>query len=287
MVRISKEFKLKAVKGLFKVGGKVTPKLIARLAYGVFFTRPFRHKPLPSDLDLIRMAEVLDINFENKILRGYRFGSGGKVVLLAHGWSSHALTQRKLITELVDAKDYTIIAFDAPAHGNSEGIHTNGMQYRRFLHKLISTYRPIVVVAHSLGGICTLSELPLIEDCSVEKVITLAIPITSTMLVAKFIEQASLPNMTHKHFEGYVEKVMGIDHNKFDLKKVYPNGIPYKGLIIHDTNDRLIPYTEGVKLSKMWPNAQFITTHNLDHSGVLKDKYIVQQIVDFITDKDR
>ncbi len=279
---ISREFKLKTIKYLFKIGGKITPKLIARFAYGSFFARPFRNKPLPSDTDLIQLSQVLNLKFENKNMRGYCFGNGAKVVLLAHGWSSHALTQRKLIMRLLAEKDYTIYTFDAPAHGNSDGITTNGMQYRRFLHKLISIYKPIIVVAHSLGGICTLTELPFIDNCSVNKVITLAIPVTSQMMVSKFIEQANLPTTTHHHFENIVQKIMKIDHNKFNLKRLYPNGIPYNGLIIHDTNDNVIPYTEGVKLAKIWPTAKFITTHNLDHSGVLKDDHLISQLVDFI-----
>ena len=66
MVKISQEFKLKAIKTWFRFGGAVTPRLVARVAYGVFFTRPFRHKPLPSDVELISQAHIAEINFENR-----------------------------------------------------------------------------------------------------------------------------------------------------------------------------------------------------------------------------
>ena len=281
MVKISQEFKLKAIKTWFRFGGAVTPRLVARVAYGVFFTRPFRHKPLPSDVELISQAHIAEINFENRRLRGYVWGDGERVVLLAHGWSSHALTMRRFIQALTK-QGFKVIAFDAPAHGNSEGVRTNGMQYRRFLHKLVLQYQPYAIIAHSLGGICTLSELPQIKDFKVAKVITLAMPVTSTIMVQRFLEQATLHHLAYSHFERYVERRMGIDHNNFDLQQIYPDGISYNGLIVHDTRDSVIPYTEGAKLSQLWPSATMLTTHGLDHSGILKDNQVVEQIVQFI-----
>ena len=251
----------------------------------VFFTKPFRHKPLPSDVELIAQAKIQELDFENKRLRGYIWGEGAKVVLLAHGWSSHALTMRRYISALI-RRGFKVVAFDAPAHGNSEGVRTTGMQYRRLLHQLVLEFKPDAIIAHSLGGICILSELAQVPGANSIKIVTLAIPVTSTQMVRRFLEQARLHHLAYSHFERNVQRRMGINHTQFDLERIYPDGIPYPGLIVHDTHDTVIPYTEAVKLSGLWPQAKFITTHNLDHSGVLKDMHLVEQVVEFITTEE-
>lgn len=281
--KFTKEFKLKAVKAWFKIGGALTPRLAARVAYGAFFIRPFRHKPLPSDLALIRTASIIDLNFENHLIRGYSWGNGEKLVLLVHGWSSHALTMRKFIPALTD-QGYTVIAFDAPSHGNSEGVKTSGLEYRRFLRQIITTYKPCAIIAHSLGGICSLCELAELQDVDVQKVVTLAVPITSTMMVYQFLKKAKLHRSAHGHFDKYIERKLGVIHNEFDLTQIYQNNIPFKGMIVHDAKDNLIPFLESIKLAKIWPQAKILTTHGLGHSGVLKDKSVVNQVVDFINE---
>lgn len=282
MPRISVEFKLKAVKAWFHIGGALTPKLAARIAYGAFFTRPFKHKPLPSDLPLIRESEVINLKFEHKNIRGYSWGNSDQVVLLAHGWSSHALTMRKFVLPLVH-QGFSVIAFDAPAHGNSEGTHASGMQYRRFLHQVFVSYKPKVVIAHSLGGICTLAELAITPEVKVEKVVTIAAPITSTIIIQQFLSTAKLHRHAYPHFDAFVERKLGIDHNQFDLAQVYPHGIPYEGMIVHDSRDNLIPFTESIKLANIWPQAKVLTTHGLDHSGVIKDSEVIDAIVHLVT----
>lgn len=281
MQRFSKEFKLKAARAWFHIGGALAPRLTAKIAYGAFFTRPFKHKPLPSDLDLIGKAQIIDTIFEHKRMRGYIWGDGQKTVLLAHGWSSHALTMRKFIPLLLEC-GFRVVAFDAPAHGNSEGIHTTGIQYRRFLNELLLKYEPYAIIAHSLGGICALCEL-VTTSIQVEKVVTLAVPITSTIMVSQFLTQARLHHHAHPYFDNYVGRKLGVDHSQFDLCQMYPNGIDYQGMIVHDTKDNLIPFTESIKLAKIWPKATVLTTNGLDHSGILKDKNVVKTIVDYIS----
>ena len=280
--KFSKVLKLKAATTWFKVGGAVTPRLAARLAYVTFFIHPFRHKPLPSDVAMLSQANVLDINFENRNIRGYSWGDGDKAVLLVHGWSSHALTMSKFIQPLLDC-GFKVIAFDAPAHGNSEGKRTGGQKYRRFIRVLLDEYEPYAIIAHSLGAICTLCELAE-PHVKVKKVVVLATPVTSTMMVHQFLEKARLHSSAHKHFDNFIQHKLGIEHHQFDLSLIYPDGIPYAGMIVHDANDMLIPFTESVKLAQIWPQAKILTTHGLDHSGILSDTGVVDSVISFITE---
>lgn len=131
MIKLSKTFQYKAIKTWFKIGGALTPRLTARIAYQAFFTRPLRQIPLLSDIKLLDMATVLK-----------------------------------------------------------------------------------------------------------------------------------------RHLE--------ITPTQFDLQYLYPEGINYSGLIIHDLNDSVIPYTEALKLANIWPQAGLITTIGLEHSGVLKDEQLIK-----------
>ncbi|MFN7094206.1 MAG: alpha/beta fold hydrolase [Burkholderiales bacterium] len=285
MIKLSKTFQYKAIKTWFKIGGALTPRLTARIAYQAFFTRPLRQIPLPSDIKLLDMATVLNRQFEKRWLRGYIWGDSGKQVILAHGWNSYALAMRELIVPLVEC-GFQVIAFDAPAHGHSEGIRTSGPQYRRCLAELLANFHPYAIIGHSLGGICALSALQDLKQVETSKVITLAAPINSQALVKRFLEYTNLHRFSHHHFQRYIERHLEITPTQFDLQYLYPEGINYSGLIIHDLNDSVIPYAEALKLANIWPQAGLITTIGLEHSGVLKDGEIIKQIIEFIASKN-
>jgi pimeloyl-ACP methyl ester carboxylesterase len=54
------------------------------------------------------------------------------------------------------------------------------------------------------------------------------------------------------------------------------------GLIIHDQNDNVIPYTDAVEIQAAFKNSALITTNGLGHG--LKGKLIIQYILDFLED---
>ena len=68
-------------------------------------------------------------------------------------------------------------------------------------------------------------------------------------------------------------------HDNFSTAK-FIKDISTKGLIIHDTKDPIIPYTDAEQIKKNHNNASLISTTGLGHS--LNDKSVTKNILDFI-----
>ncbi len=79
--------------------------------------------------------------------------ANGQKILIAHGFSSYSYKFEKYVQPLL--KDgFEVVAFDAPAHGLSEGKMINALIYKRFLQLLEEKHGPINgFIAHSLGGL--------------------------------------------------------------------------------------------------------------------------------------
>ena len=52
-------------------------------------------------------------------------------------------------------------------------------------------------------------------------------------------------------------------------------------LLIHDCDDREIPFEHGVKISRALPQAQFLATTGLGHRRVLKDQNVIDLVAQF------
>jgi pimeloyl-ACP methyl ester carboxylesterase len=54
-------------------------------------------------------------------------------------------------------------------------------------------------------------------------------------------------------------------------------------LVVHDRDDRRLPWAESVALVDMWPGARLTTTAGLGHSRVLGDPAVHEAIVGFVS----
>lgn len=268
----------------FKYIGGVLPYFTAKQAFKVFAIRPIRHLPRASDDSLIKTGLELKEKFNGETIHGYQFGSGNKTVIVVHGYNSHALTMREVIKQLIADGAYTVIAFDAPGHGKSGGHELNNEIYINFLSQVFTKYPLYGLVGHSIGGICSLFALMNIglEDKIVKKVLISA-PVDSDLILDQFFRHTRLNSKAIKEFKDIVDnRLIRNGWKTFCINDSFPKGFNFSGMIIHDKDDTVIPYTSALKLSKAWPQAKLITTKNLGHSDVLRDSNSIKQVIDYI-----
>jgi hypothetical protein len=80
-----------------------------------------------------------------------------------------------------------------------------------------------------------------------------------------------------------IERYYGYDLNQdnpYDLAKT----IDSKMLIVHDKDDRTIPYRDSKILSEKTDNVALHTTEGLGHKLILRDKNVVDFITKYIFD---
>lgn len=80
----------------------------------------------------------------------WRWGRG-PAIALAHGWGSRAARLAVYVDPLVQ-RGFSVVAFDAPAHGASGGTMGSGIQAARVLRAVAAATPLYGAVAHSLGA---------------------------------------------------------------------------------------------------------------------------------------
>jgi pimeloyl-ACP methyl ester carboxylesterase len=269
---------LRLIRVAFRTLGTVSPQLAGRWASHLWF-RPPRYAPPARERELLARARHLSMVHADKRIAVYTWGDG-PAVLLVHGWSGRGAQMGAFVEPLV-AAGYRVIAFDAPAHGQSSGKDTNLPEVSAALQALAREHGPVrAVIAHSFGVACTLYALK--EGLRVARVVGISPPATIEGLVDKFATSLAIPPRALVAMRGYFEARFGADlWTRFSpLRLASAANVP--ALIVHDDDDSDVSWQEGEALARGWPGAQFQRTHGLGHRRVLRDPDVIAQAVRFV-----
>ncbi|MDY8138588.1 alpha/beta hydrolase [Aquimarina sp. 2201CG5-10] len=225
---------------------------------------PRKGKVLPDQIYFLEDAEDEIVIVDNLYIQTYRWPNDGETILMVHGWESNTHRWKTLIQKF-HQKGYNVIAFDAPAHGNSSGKILNVPLYAECLQKVIELYRPNHIIGHSVGGMTTIFHQYKYPNDEIEKLVILAPPSELSRIMKGFQKILKLSPKFMKALEQYYKDQFGYNFKEFSVADFAKN-ITRKGLLIHDLNDDIAPYSEAQAISKNWNDAQFITTEDFGHS---------------------
>ena len=203
-------------------------------------------------------------------------GSGSKVLLL-HGWESNTLRWEATITAL-RAKQFDVYAIDAPAHGSTGSKYFTTVLYAQMLEVVAQEFQPDILIGHSAGGMACVYYLSQIEKRGVEKLILLATPSELSSLIEVY---RSFLSLNHKVIEGVGKafiKRFGSPIPSFSMKK-YITEVKQGGLLIHDKQDPIAHYAEGVAIHENWKASKMISTEGLGHS--LASHKVIEMVVNY------
>jgi pimeloyl-ACP methyl ester carboxylesterase len=200
-------------------------------------------------------------------------------VVLAHGWSGSPRQFEALIPALRTA-GFSVIAFDQPAHGSSSGRRTSLVDFKRVLGQIVKHFGGVeAVIAHSLGALACAHALA--EGARVRRAILLA-PVADPYAVTKRYARALwLPERARKQMQRMLEVRTGVAFADLHAARIAPRlGVP--ALIVHDLQDRAVPWGDGELFAHRWPGAQLITTSGLGHNRILREPEVIAQMVAFL-----
>ncbi|MEO1010938.1 MAG: alpha/beta hydrolase [Bacteroidota bacterium] len=261
----------------FNLYALFSPLSTGRKAF-TFFCTVRKGRVLPKQADYLEQAKHTKIEIAGHHIQTYRWPGMGDTVLLVHGWESNSFRWRNLIAKLKE-KDYTVIAFDAPAHGHSTGKMLYVPLYGNCLNHIIKTYAPQYLIGHSVGGMTALYTQYKYPMDSVEKIVTLGSPSEFYEILDRYQEVLGFNNRVKGAFEAYVLQRFGMGVNDFSSSKFVENNTK-KGLLIHDEEDLLAPFHASEKVHIAWKGSRFIRTQGLGHS--LHQEHINDQIIEFL-----
>jgi pimeloyl-ACP methyl ester carboxylesterase len=256
--------------------GTLTPALSERWAIARFSTPTRTAHPGPRPAGL--RGHRFTFSGRTGGLAAWDFGQG-PTVLLAHGWSGHASQMSAFVAPLVSA-GYHVVCFDQPAHGLSDGARTNMLEFREALLTFSRRLGPLAgVIAHSLGATATM--LAVDRGLRADRLVLLAPPIDPFPFARAFAAHVGLPPARS---DGLVRRLQGFLHadlgDRYAVEAAASADSPM--LVVHDQNDRAVPFQHGHTLAAAAPHARLWPVTGLGHLRLLADPAVVAGAVEFL-----
>lgn len=269
---------LRFIRWWFPKAERIVPGFAARYFRKIFFT-PLRYKIPDKEIPLMESAEKFGVSVDGKRIQGYKWGSGEPVLLL-HGWAGRATQFRKFIPAL-DKAGFQAVAFDGPAHGQSEGRQTNVIEFGEVIRKVYDQFQPVAIIAHSFGGVAAIYACS--QGLPLKKLITIASPSIGDEVINTYLRAINGSAPTGEAFKRYLLSTYGKDFDEFSslhLVKHLPHALEL--LIVQDEDDKEVIPRHATALKAVYPAAVLYQTSGLGHTRILRDENVINRSIEFI-----
>ncbi len=282
----SERMYLRYLRTKFKTIGKLSPTAAGKIAFNLFCTPYPKYKKTKAPA-IFHQAKKLNLKVSgNLIIKGYMWNAAqpnGKTVLICHGYASYFYKFEKYVEPLLK-QGFSVIGFDAPAHGQSQGKHINIIIYMDAIEHIIKQYGPIDhFMGHSLGGITLSLIAEKMENQANHKFVIIAPATKTTTTFGNYYNMMQLSAPVKAAFLAEMAKQTSLPVTHFEADRAIGN---YKGpvLWVHDQGDRVCPYSDLVNFKEKAPeNIKFLITKGLGHNKVYKTPEVIEQIVSFLS----
>lgn len=263
---------------------RIWPALAVRAAYRLFGT------PLPAKWLSRRRAwspawHREQWPFEDASLTLYSrpIAPQGPVVLLVHGWGGHA-GQMLALADTLAAQGMRPMIVEMPAHGRSRGSTSNLPQFARVIEYVSARLQQQGhsvhgLVAHSLGA--NAGAYAASRGLPVNRLVLLAPPASPYEYTRLFAHVFGLSETTRAAMQRRVEAREGILMPQFEPAAVGPR-IHLPTLVVHDRQDSINRFADGVAYSEAIGGARLVATEGLGHQKILKDTRVLQHVASFL-----
>jgi pimeloyl-ACP methyl ester carboxylesterase len=269
---------LRVVRGGMGVLSRVSPKAPPSSPSACSSPRSDARAP-PTSGTSSPPARRLSLPTSHGELAAWEWGTTGPRVLLVHGWEGRG-AQLGALVEPLTSVGFRVVAFDAPAHGDSPGERSSLFHFADAVERAAEVFGPFhAIVTHSMGGAATLwanRHGPLAV-----RLVMIAPPVDLRDFTRSLSRTLGLP-----------EEVRGRVHRRLGARF----GVPVEDvraerlaatmrgplLVVHDENDREVPIACGEAIARAWPGAEVVRTRGLGHQRILRDAETLRTVVRFV-----
>ncbi len=246
----------------------LTPKHAEKTARKLLLT-PARTKPKNAEPQGLVKGEVQS---KEGILKTYRLGSG-PVWVLTHGWSGSS-SQFYPLMEHIANQGFTALAYDHPAHGQSEGVYGHIPAFVLGLEAVLDSLEDVAgIVGHSMG---TVSAIECRHQKLVDKPMLLIAPVLDYL--NNLFGSVERSGYSMRLFNAVVDKVQ--TQYRYPLQSIDPIGKLKlriaETIIVHDEGDKFTPFSISEKVAQETDNVSIVATQGQGHGRVMK----CQQVMD-------
>jgi pimeloyl-ACP methyl ester carboxylesterase len=232
---------------------RMSPRLGAVPAEILFLSPPSQRRTRAEEA-VLASGSSFRVRYPGGTLAAWSWGTGPRV-LLVHGWGGHAGRLSRFVEPLV-AAGFSVVAFDAPAHGASSGRRSS----------LPDFVDAILAVARERGPVS-------------------APPADPERYVGRFARFFGLPDPARDSMKTRLTHRYGFRWE--DLRADRPaEGACCRLLVVHDGGDSAVPLGDGRAVADGWTDAVFVRTSGLGHHRILREPSVVAGALTFLSPAD-
>ncbi len=260
--------------------GPLMPSMFGRMAYNSWFSTT-RFKTPERELAVTASAKEEIVQMDGLDVTSYRWGDAASpTVLFIHGWSGRG-TQACAFVEPILQAGFSLLSFDAPAHGRTAGKQTSVLQFVDTLLALDGRHGPFHgCITHSVGGMAL--ALACRFGFTVQRAVCICPPNDFDTILRNFSRILSLPesvqqamlNRLYATHGSIIRQIVSVEHNA--------ETINFPTLLIHDRDDPEIPWQNSEKIHRAWRGSSLMLTDGLKHHRIVRDDTVVRAAVDFL-----
>ncbi|MGD1946139.1 MAG: alpha/beta fold hydrolase [Croceivirga sp.] len=266
---------------LIKIASTLFPKRIAAYAYKQL-TNPQVRKLRQNELATLHKAEKETYPFKGFDIQLYHWRGSEKKIFLIHGWEGQAGNFSDLIEELL-LNDYTIYAFDGPSHGYSSKGRTSLFEFTELVGVLIERFQVKHLISHSFGGVATTYALFDNKHLKIDTYILLTTPDKFIERIDDVSKSVGITAKVKTLLIKRLEKEVNMDITTLNVSDFVKSINVKKSLIIHDTNDKVLPISRSLNVHKNWSVSTFKEITGTGHFRILRTKKVIDMVVDYLS----
>ncbi|UOQ64703.1 alpha/beta fold hydrolase [Hymenobacter volaticus] len=211
--------------------------------------------------------------------------TGGRTVLLVHGWEHRASFWGSMAAGLV-AAGYRAVALDGPAHGASEGQRATLVSFAGAIQAVADAIGPVyAVVAHSFGAACTAGvpvQFKQPDGGKLPRLVLMSAPSSTRNVAERFADLLRLPHSVVDHMARFIQQQFNRKAESFSLVEAGRHLPVQRALLLHDRHDLNVPFTDAEAIAASWPALDFRATSGLGHNRIMRDSGVLAQVVEFL-----
>jgi pimeloyl-ACP methyl ester carboxylesterase len=260
------------------------------------FTSPRRHpRPAREHAILASAREsIVDVTLRSPRshnatipIATWRWGhSDAPTILLVHGWEGRGSQLGAFVAPLL-AAGLSVVAFDAPGHGNSPS-------NRLYLTDLADTLADVAaatapasqlhgIIAHSFGAAGVLLAGTR-NGLRSPRNVMIAPNVIIDDAVRRFSRLVGLDEADRIVLEQRIAAHTGIQPETLRLEHLTAaRGHTADALlVVHDRDDREVGFDHGQRLADLWPAAHLLPTTGLGHRRILREPAVIAATVELL-----
>jgi len=233
----------------------------------------------PREAETRRSSIPVNVQLNGTRLAAMQWGEGPAVVL-AHGWNGRG-TQLGAFVDPLRRRGYRVVAFDAPGHGRTAGHRATLTAFADSILAVSRSVGPVhAVIGHSAGALAAM--LAQVSGLDADRLVLLAPPGGPHDWVDELATQLKLGHDVKQRIIDRIEDFMARWPSIRGPELARSVDAPL--LVCHDRDDPHVDWEIARAITGAAPNATLVTTHGLGHHRILRDRGVVDRVVDFVDD---